>query len=54
MARGPIPWSKIVAYARYHEMSRQETDILIRVIRNVDLAFLNATTAKAKQDRANK
>jgi hypothetical protein len=54
MARGPIPWSKVVAYARYHEMSRQETDILIRVIRTVDIAFLNATAAKAKKDNAHK
>lgn len=51
MSAGPIPWDKIVDYARYHGFTRTDTDILIRVIENMDASWQNAirernTTAK--------
>jgi len=51
MGTGPISWDKIVAYARYHEFNRTDTDILIRVIRNMDSAFLNAIRPQASDNK---
>lgn len=43
---GPIPYDKIIEYAGFHEFSRTDTMILIRVIRAMDNAFLEAVRKK--------
>lgn len=43
MGAGPIPWDKIITYGKYHDFSRTDITILVRVIRNMDSVFLEAT-----------
>ena len=45
-AAGPIPYLKIVAYADHNNLSVLQTDILIRVIKAMDTAWLNAVADK--------
>ncbi|WP_446741223.1 phage tail assembly chaperone [Sphingomonas sp. H160509] len=47
MSVGAIPWDKIVAYANYHGFSRTDTDILIRVIENMDANWQNAIRSRS-------
>lgn len=42
MSPGAIPWDKIVQYGQYHGFTRTDTDILIRVIQNMDASWQNA------------
>lgn len=46
MGVGPIPYESIINYARHHEVARIDTDILIRVIRAMDSAYLLALSKK--------
>jgi hypothetical protein len=43
----PIPLDKIVWYAEYNGYTSTQTAILIRVIRNMDSAYLNAIRPRA-------
>lgn len=45
----PIPWSKIVQYAEYHEFSREATDDLLYFIREADNAFLHKLSERRKR-----
>lgn len=38
---GPIPWNLIVQYAEYHGLESDITDLFIRVIRSLDIAYLD-------------
>lgn len=49
-----IPWDKIVEYAKYNEMGRMHTNILVRVITNMDIAYVNAVTKKQAEETAAK
>lgn len=46
MAPGPIPFPAIITFAKHYGLSRSQTDILIRVVRNIDNAWINATAEK--------
>ena len=45
----PIPWSKIVLYAEYHQLKREEADDLLYLIREVDNAFLRRLAERRKR-----
>ncbi|MEK7454739.1 MAG: hypothetical protein AABZ76_07425 [Pseudomonadota bacterium] len=51
MAAGPIPRSAIIAYAEFEGLTQTETQILLRVIRAMDVVWL-ATTAKMQAARS--
>jgi hypothetical protein len=36
MAVGPIPWTAIIAWARFHGLDREATGVLVTVIRRLD------------------
>ena len=36
---GPIPWSKVLEYAEYWQLNRQNTETLMVVVRHMDAAF---------------
>ena len=45
----PIPWSKIVLYAEYHGLKKEEADDLLYFIREVDNAFLKRLAERRKR-----
>jgi hypothetical protein len=36
MVAGPIPWTAIVEWARFHGLDREATGVLVTVIRRLD------------------
>lgn len=46
---GPIPWNIIVQYAEYSGLEIDMTDLFIRVMRSLDLAYLEWCNADAKR-----
>jgi hypothetical protein len=36
MAVGPIPWTAMIAWARFHGLDREATGVLVAVIRRLD------------------
>lgn len=38
---GPIPWNVIVQYAEYNGLEPDITDLLIRVVRALDIEYLD-------------
>ena len=48
MAIGSIPWTAIVAWADFHELDREATMLLIRVIRHLDCERSEREAAKRR------
>lgn len=46
----PIPWSRIVGYAKYHELNRGDTDDLLYFVREADNAFLAKLAERRKRE----
>ncbi len=46
---GPIPWNIIVQYAEYSGLELDITDLFIRVIRSLDLVYLNWCSEETKK-----
>jgi hypothetical protein len=49
-APGPIPWSAKMQWARYHRMSREETDVLLFLVDRMDECFLEHMARKLDKD----
>lgn len=45
---GPIPWSRIVGFAQYHELNWEETDDLIYFVRRLDTVISKHRIDKIK------
>lgn len=45
---GPIPWTAMVEWARYHNLTREITTHLINVLRFADDAWIRRETARLK------
>lgn len=41
MSLGPIPWSKIVAYAEHYGLEKDVTEAFVDIIREMDSAYLD-------------
>lgn len=41
MVVGPIPWNHILLYAQFKQLDPEITDLFIRVIRELDEAYLS-------------
>lgn len=47
----PIPWSSIVSYGEYLELTREDTEELIFFIREMDNAYLSLMVKKSKRGK---
>lgn len=48
MTVGPIPWSKVCAWAARHGLDADGEELLWEVIRGLDVDFLNGLAKKTK------
>lgn len=54
MSLGPIPWSKVVAYADYLDLDEHASERLHAIVRRVDGEYLSMLSPKSKDDEENK
>jgi hypothetical protein len=55
MSLGPIPWSKIVTYAKHYGLDEDVTEAFVDIIRTMDTAYMEHSAAETKkQTNANK
>lgn len=46
MVAGPIPWTAMAAYAKYHELDTEQSEELFYFLREMDRAYLDFTRPK--------
>lgn len=51
-AVGPIPWSRVVAWCEFHGLDREATQIVVHVIRRLDIDRAEARAADDAKKKA--
>lgn len=49
MGVGPIPWSSIVEYTKWYELTKDVSEALIDIIRAMDRAYLSYSEEERKR-----
>lgn len=49
MSLGPIPWSKIVAYAGHYGLDEDVTEAFVDIIRTIDVRYMEHNAAEDKK-----
>lgn len=52
MAVGPVPWTAILAWCEFHGLDHEATQVMIHVIRMLDVERADTQTAQANLDKA--